>query len=305
MVDDVALGVLATASGAGIAALLLLARAIRGAVRVEDTLRATALVGIAEVIPQALAGSGSVPLDALGIGATRRGLARIDDLHVGHYGLALGEGIPGQAGVAHAHGLVGDHAAQGTDAAQAGTGIATLLIDAGQVRRALRVGHALGLAVGRRAHKLRQAGAGGSLSDSSALRIRSTWGWTARILGHDVLLRRLDNLLTAHEGISRVAGQAGAEGIVVHDAALSIAATGAGTGIDALLVDARQPGLALGVRGALRPAEGRRSKVSGHAGAHGLLVDLATLRVGAARRGLTGLDNGGGCKEYKGLGLRN
>jgi len=114
VVHHIALGILSAASGAGITALLLLTSSVRGTVRVQNTLRATSLVGVSKVIRETLTGSSSIPLDAFGIGATRRWLAGIDDLYILYNGLALGEGISGQANVANTHCCVGDDAAGGT-----------------------------------------------------------------------------------------------------------------------------------------------------------------------------------------------
>lgn len=61
-----AFGVLATAARAGIAALLVHTRQLRGAIKVDYTLRATGLVGITEVFWEALAGANSILLPTLG-----------------------------------------------------------------------------------------------------------------------------------------------------------------------------------------------------------------------------------------------
>lgn len=117
MVHHIALGILSTASGAGIAALLLLAGSVRRAIRVQHALRTTAFIGVSEVVRKTLTRSSAIPLDALRVGAAGRGLARIDDLYIGHNGLALGEGISGETHIANAHGRVGDDATDGTDTA--------------------------------------------------------------------------------------------------------------------------------------------------------------------------------------------
>lgn len=95
MIHNVALGVLATAAGTRITALLLLAGTIRGTVRVENTFRAASLVGITKVLGQTLTGASSIALNALSIGTTRRWLTGIDDLHITLNRLTLGERISG------------------------------------------------------------------------------------------------------------------------------------------------------------------------------------------------------------------
>lgn len=75
VVGDTAVRIGATGAGAGVATLLLLARLVRGAVRVADAFRATRLIRIAEVVGQALAGADAVPLPANSIGAAGIGFA--------------------------------------------------------------------------------------------------------------------------------------------------------------------------------------------------------------------------------------
>ena len=85
------------------------------------------------------------------------------------------EGVALIALLAPAHGVVVDHLALGVSPAGPGAGVATLLIDAGQVTGALAVDPALGSAVGWCAHIARQAGAGRDVVLASALGVWPTW----------------------------------------------------------------------------------------------------------------------------------
>lgn len=70
MVRDTAVRISSTSAGAGVTTLLLLARLVRGAVRVADAFRTTRLIRVAEMVGQALAGADAVPFAAYSIGAT-------------------------------------------------------------------------------------------------------------------------------------------------------------------------------------------------------------------------------------------
>ena len=93
------------------------------------------------------------------------------------------EGVALIALLAPAHGVVVDHLALGVSPAGPGAGVATLLIDAGQVTGALAVDPALGPAVGWCAHIARQAGAGRDVVLVPALGERTARVWQARIDG--------------------------------------------------------------------------------------------------------------------------
>ena len=85
------------------------------------------------------------------------------------------EGVALIALLAPAHGVMVDHLALGVSPAGPGAGVATLLIDAGQVTGALAVDPTLGSAVGGCAHIARQAGAGRDVVLASALGVWTTW----------------------------------------------------------------------------------------------------------------------------------
>jgi len=74
-----------------------------------------------------------------------------------------------------------DNIAHGIDPAGVGAGLATLLIDAGQFIRTFAVADTLVAAVRWRSDKFLQARAGSLVIDDSALRVRSTRRWLARI----------------------------------------------------------------------------------------------------------------------------
>lgn len=76
---------------------------------------------------------------------------------------------------------------------------------------------------------------------------------------------------------------------VADDLALGELATGSGTGIAALLIQAGQVRGTVRVDHALGSALGWDTKVARQAGADGLLVGHATLGIVAAGRGLTGV----------------
>jgi hypothetical protein len=76
---------------------------------------------------------------------------------------------------------VADNIAHGIDPAGIDTGVATLLIDAGQFIRTFAVADTFVPAVRWRSDKFLQARAGSLVIDDLALRVRSTWRWLTRI----------------------------------------------------------------------------------------------------------------------------
>lgn len=108
--------------------------------------------------------------------------------------------------------------------------------------------------------------------------VGSTGIGLAGILGNWCLLA------TVHERISRVALQATADGNVIGDIALGILATRAWAGIDALLVQTRLVGTAVGAECALGTAASVGiTLVVGQAAADAVV----TLRIGTARLQIT------------------
>lgn len=93
----------------------------------------------------------------------------------------------------------------------------------------------------------------------------------------------------AREGVARETRTTAADGGMLEDATLGIGAAHPGTGIGTLLPEASLVVGALGTGHTLWATVGRSTHVLGQAGADGLLVVLATLRVGTAGRGLAGI----------------
>lgn len=215
VIPDLALGVQTAGSWAGIATMLILAGQVTGAVRVENTFWATALIRIAEELRQTLASSGTIPLRAHGIGAARAGHARV--LRFGNisYHLASEERIAGMATDASAHGSMVDDVALGIRATHAWAGIAALLIEASQVGGALRVGNTFRPAVGRSADKSGQAAALGVVALGPAHCIGAARRWLAGI-DWVVVDRRRSLAVAGHEWISGEGVDAVAVGAVVH-----------------------------------------------------------------------------------------
>ena len=85
------------------------------------------------------------------------------------------------------------------------------------------------------------------------------------------------NDLTTLEGVSRVARDARARGLVCDDAAFGVGTARSGTRVDALHVDTGSAAEAVAVDDALGPAVGRHADHVGQAGA------LSAIAVGLAR----------------------
>lgn len=182
VVVHVAEGVQSAGAWTGILALLPDAGLVPGAVRVEDTLRPAAHVGISSVLRNAAAFS----TVAHRVGSTDRGVARI--LHRRRWllldyrlGLAGIEGIAGVTRLAEAVGLVLVDSAHGVVGTRSWAGIPALLVDAGQVRGAVRIDDTLWPAVGRRSSVVGQADAGGGSESVVALRVGTTGRGVARV----------------------------------------------------------------------------------------------------------------------------
>jgi len=79
MIDHLTLGILAAGTRAGVATFLVDTCPIRGAVRVQNALRTATIIGISEVIRQALAGPCTTTLLALGVHAAWTGIARLQN----------------------------------------------------------------------------------------------------------------------------------------------------------------------------------------------------------------------------------
>lgn len=133
MIDNLALGILATCAWTGITALLIEAGAIRGTIRIDHTLGSTTLVGITKVFGQALTGAGTAAFLALGINSTGTRVAGLQDLNgcLPNWA-ALGKWISGETRFTQAHRGVAEDATVGIKSTETWTGIHTLLVDTSQ-----------------------------------------------------------------------------------------------------------------------------------------------------------------------------
>ena len=148
-----------------------------GTLRVDETLRSAAHIGVSNVVLDTPAGPGSVPGAALRIGPAGRGVAGVDDLRPGddlRQERAAGERVSGVAGGTGADSVVIDGRTAGVVTTGSDTGVATLLGDTGQAGRTLRIEDTLGPAVGRDSYEAGQAGAGLVTVDFSTLSIWTT-----------------------------------------------------------------------------------------------------------------------------------
>ena len=133
-----------------------------GALRVDETLRSAAHIGVSNVVLDTPAGPGSVPGAALSIGSTRRGVAGVDDLGPGD---DLGqertarERVSAVSTGAGADSVVIDCRTASVVTAGSDTGVATLLSYAGLAGRTLGVQDTLGPAVRGEPEVAREAGA--------------------------------------------------------------------------------------------------------------------------------------------------
>lgn len=296
-------------SWTGILALAALAGLVPGTVRVEHALGAATHVGISLELRQTRALSSL----AHSVGTARRGITGIakDRSWRRRRWPAADEGIALIARRTTADGRVVDDIAHGLEATRTGTGIATLLADARQVRGTVRVYDALWLAVGRSSEVARQAGTHCLLALSPTLakgaarrgstgiavgflggivsNLRSCKGFGVRRTSRGAwVYPSLTYALAATDGITLVARQAAAVRTVVDGPTLGIAAAGTGTRIHAVVLDTSQGKGALARDGALGPTARWGSYKLRQAGAYSLAVRLPTLGVGATGRGLTG-----------------
>ena len=156
-------------SRAGVHTLVADTGPVGGAVIVGDTLRSTGQVGVTKVARYTGAGACSLLRSTVGIGATRRGIAGVNNLCCPHSGdlgdeSALSERVSVIAGGTSADGLVVDHLALSIGATGAGAGVNTPLPDAGSVIRTVWVDGTLRPAVGRNSNVVGKTGAGSNSS---------------------------------------------------------------------------------------------------------------------------------------------
>ena len=146
MIGNLAVGIGATETWAWVNTMKISALFCSWTVCIDDTLRPTGNIGVSKVVWDTLARSCSVPLIAHSIAAAWRWVAGVqplsDDRGRGDPE-TVGERIPGVARVAGAGGGVPVDGAGGVGPAHPRAGVAALVVDAGQVRGALRVDGAL------------------------------------------------------------------------------------------------------------------------------------------------------------------
>ena len=185
VIGNLTVGIGATQSWAWINTMKISALFCSWTVCIDDALWSTGHIGVSKVVRDTLTRSGSVPLIAHSIAATRRWVARVHPLSDGHRGgdpQTVGEWIPGVSRVAGAGGVVVVDRAGGVGPTHSWARVATLVADAGQVGGALGVNGALmsALHIGI-ALETGVTGAGGSSISFSALSIDATRTWSARI----------------------------------------------------------------------------------------------------------------------------
>ena len=142
MIDHSALGIDTAGAGAGVLTLLTNTGLASGAVIAEDTLGLTLHRGVTLVGLDALTHSLATPLFALSIDATRAWVAGVSGSgRVRNDGRlsASCERVSDGAWGAAADGVVIPHLAHSVDPAGAGTGVNTLLGDAGQTGSAVSI----------------------------------------------------------------------------------------------------------------------------------------------------------------------
>lgn len=237
VVDRQALGVQAAHAGTRVFAAVPDAGLVGRAVRAEHALGPAAFVRIALVVFDAAARADAVSFEALGVGAARRRLARVNLLVL--FDHALDERVAGERRRARARNGVADDVALGVAAARAGARVLALVVDAGRLRRAVGVDDTLGPAIWRRANVAEHALARRRRPVGPAQRVGAAWRRMAGVARRFVALdARRRQRLAALERIAGVAGLAAADGAVVEDLAAGVDAAGAGARVDAFVVDA-------------------------------------------------------------------
>lgn len=93
----------------------------------------------------------------------------------------LGKRIAGVTTIASTHRGVTNHVANRAHAARIDARVATFLVDAGKLIRALAVAGTLWATIGGRSYEFSDARAGWLVVDHLTLCVRSTGGWLARV----------------------------------------------------------------------------------------------------------------------------
>lgn len=295
VIGDIALGILATGSWAGIHALLVQTSLVGTAVGAECALGPAASVGITLVVSQAAADAvvalriGTARLQITRIGRLNRWLwcALLDNLH------ALHEWISSEAGTARADRQMILNATLGIDAAGSVTGIATLFGNTGAIGGTIGVHHALWSAVGRSSNVVSQAGAGSLISTHATLGIEAARRGLAgiAILGGFLWLHHLWCWITTGEWITSHVQWATADRVVIDHLALGVQATDAGARISAAELVARLVLRTFRIHCALWLAVGWSSNEVLQAGADSQTVGDATFTVRTTWRWQAGIGN--------------
>lgn len=286
-------GIVATGAGARVDATLVDAGQVGQAVRVDDAFGST--VGYTTVHVGLAAAARLLANNlALRVGAAGRRDARVgsldDDrlLRPHRDGLAANKWIASHATLAVADGIVVDDAAHCVLAADARTGISAALGDARHVGTALRVGDALGAAVGWQADESRLTGTRRQAVDVAADAVGSARRRRATVGDDRFDGTRLDgNDSAGQAGVSSVAFDATAHRQVIDDTTFGVETADTRAWVDAAVVDAAAIARAFRVLDAFRPtADGGIAQIVGWADAHGVLTLLFALGTRTTRRRL-------------------
>lgn len=174
-----------------------------------------------------------------------------------------------------------DNITLGSKATGAGTRIATLLIQTGQIARAFRIDGALGSTVGRGSNKVGQAATAGATIDLATLRIGSTrrrYTWHSWLYWFLLLWRHGQ---ATYEGISGIARLARAQWTMIAYMTLGIQSTRSWAGIRTFLLDTRLIRRTFRADDTLGTTCWRSTNKFGQARADRLTLTLATLSIGA------------------------
>ena len=289
VVDDLTPGVVATSPRTGVDTLLVDAGRELVTVRADHTLW-PAVRRVALVAWDTGTHTDTIDLPVLTVGTTGirvAGVGRLDRRRRRDEGTG-GGGVSCVSRVAGADGIVVPHGALGVPPAGPRTGVATLLLDTGQVVGTLSVDQTLWSAAHVRVSDVvLDTSAGSGSVPGGALCVGSTGRGVAGVdrvgSGDDLGQER-----AAREGVSGVLGGAGADGIVVDGGTPSVVPTGPDTGVGTLLLDTGLVTRTLSIEDTLRPTVGRGSDEARETGAGLVAVDLSALSVRTTRRGHTG-----------------
>lgn len=288
MVNGSADGTEATQPGTGILAPAIDAGPVAGTLAVGYAL-GPAVGRNSQVLRQAAAHSVASLVAALGMGSTGRRQAGIDGFALDwdgmlSYHLTLDIGTSRVTRWADALRTVVDHVALGEVSTGTGTGVAALLVHAGQAGRTLWVTHTFRATQRRTSVIPRQAGAYGLGAHLPAL----SMGTAGRgLAGMGFGVRGLELLgLAQHKGIALIASRTLAQGHVIVDLTGGSRSTRSRTRVLATIADAGLVPRTLGAQYALgATTHVGITLVQGQAAADA----VRTLGVGSTGRGLTGV----------------